>query len=42
MDAGMVKCKEIHQHNPLHKQTQQQQQKHMIISLDAEKAFAKL
>jgi hypothetical protein len=31
---------EIHQHNPLYKQTQRQN--HMIISLDAEKAFDKM
>jgi hypothetical protein len=37
MDAGMVQYTEIHQHNPLHKQTQK-----MIISLDAEKAFDKI
>jgi hypothetical protein len=30
---------EIHHHNPLYKQTQRQN--HMIISLDAEKAFDK-
>jgi hypothetical protein len=33
----MVQYTEIHQHNPLHKQTQRK--KHMIISLDAEKVF---
>ena len=31
---------EIHQRNPLHKQTQRK--KHMIISLDTEKAFDKI
>jgi hypothetical protein len=31
---------EIHKHNPLYKQTQRQ--KHMIISLDAEKAFDRI
>jgi hypothetical protein len=35
----MVQYTEIHQHNPLHKQTQK---KNMIISLDAEKAFDKI
>jgi hypothetical protein len=32
---------EIHQHNPLHKITQRKKN-HMIISLDAEKAFDKI
>jgi hypothetical protein len=36
----MVQYTEIHQHNPLHKQTQKEN--HMIISLDAEKAFDKI
>ena len=35
----MVQYKEIHQHNPLYKQTQKT---HMIISLDAEKEFEKI
>ena len=38
--AGMIQYAEIHQHNPLYKQTQRQ--KHLIISLDAEKAFDKI
>ena len=36
----MVQCMEIHQHNLLYKQIQGKN-KHMIISLDAEKAFDK-
>jgi hypothetical protein len=32
---------EIHQHNPLYKQTQRKKT-HMIISLDAEKSFDKI
>jgi hypothetical protein len=36
----MVQYMEIHQCNPLYKQTQRK--KHMIISLDAEKAFDKI
>jgi hypothetical protein len=39
-DAGMVQYTEIHKCNPLHKQTQRKN--HMIISLDAEKAFDKI
>jgi hypothetical protein len=35
----MVQYTEFHQRNPLHKQTQRKNKKHMIISLDAEKAF---
>jgi ribosomal protein S1 len=44
----MVQYKEIHQRNPLHKQTQKnktkqnKQTKKMIISLDAEEAFVKI
>jgi hypothetical protein len=38
--AGMVQYTEIHKRNPLYKQTQRQN--HMIISLDAEKAFDKI
>jgi hypothetical protein len=37
----MVQYTEIHQCNTLHKQTQRKK-KHMIISLDAEKAFDKI
>ena len=37
----MVQYMEIHQHNPLYKQTQRTK-KHMIISLDAEKALDKI
>jgi len=37
----MVQCMEIHQHNPLYKQTQRKK-KHIIISLDSEKAFDKI
>jgi hypothetical protein len=33
---------EIHQCNPLHKQTQEKKKTHMIISLDAGKAFDKI
>jgi hypothetical protein len=36
----MVQYIEIHQNNPLHKQNQRKT--HMIISLDAEKAFDKI
>ena len=36
----MVQYTETHLHNPLHKQIQIK--KHMIISLDAEKAFDKI
>jgi hypothetical protein len=36
----MVQNMEIHQHNPVYKQTQRQN--HMIIPLDAEKAFDKI
>jgi hypothetical protein len=39
----MIQYVEIHQCNPLHKQTQNKQKtNHMIISLDAEKAFDKI
>jgi hypothetical protein len=38
-DEWMVQYKEIHQHNPLYKQTQKT---HMINSLDAEKAYGKI
>jgi hypothetical protein len=37
----MVKYPEIHQHNPLYKETQRKKN-HMIISLDAEEAFDKI
>jgi hypothetical protein len=37
----MVVYTKIHQHNPLYKQTQGEK-KHMIISLDAEKACDKI
>jgi hypothetical protein len=37
----MVQHMEIHQHNPLYKQTQRKK-KHMTISSDAEKAFDKI
>ena len=37
----MVQYTEIYQCNPLHKQTQRKEN-HMIISLDAEKAFDKI
>jgi hypothetical protein len=33
---------ESHQHNPLFKHTQRKKKPHMIISLDAEKAFDKI
>jgi len=33
---------EIHQCIPLYKQTQRKKKKHMIISLDTEKAFHKI
>ena len=36
----MLQCTELHQCNPLHKQSQTQ--KPLIISLDAEKAFDKI
>jgi hypothetical protein len=39
-DAVMVQYMEIHQHNPVYKQTKDKN--HMIISLDAEKAFDKI
>ena len=39
-DTVMIQHMEIHQYNPLYKQTQRQN--HMIISLDAEKAFDKI
>ena len=39
-DAGIVQHKEIHQCNPLHKQTQGKKEK--VIPLDAEKAFDKI
>jgi hypothetical protein len=35
----MVKYTEIHQHNPLYKKTQLKDENHIIIPLDAEKAF---
>jgi len=39
----MVQYMEIHQHNPLYKQTQKtSKEKSMIISLGAEKAFGKV
>jgi hypothetical protein len=37
----MIQYTEIHQPNPLYKQTQRKK-KHIIISLDAEKAFGKI
>jgi hypothetical protein len=40
-NAGMVSYMEIHQHNPLYKQTQRKK-KHMIILLDADKAFVQI
>jgi hypothetical protein len=40
-DAGMVQHMEIHQHNPIYKQTQRKK-KHLVISLDAKKAFDKI
>jgi hypothetical protein len=40
-DAGMIQYMEIHQHNLLYKQSQPKKP-HMIISLDAEKAFDKI
>jgi hypothetical protein len=38
----MVQHTEIHQSNPLYKQTQRKKKTHMIISLHAEKAFDKI
>ena len=40
-DAEIVQYTEIHQCNPLQKQTQGKKN-HMVISLDAEKAFDKI
>jgi hypothetical protein len=40
-DSGMVQYMEIHQCNPLQKQTQRKKPQ-MIISLDTEKAFDKI
>jgi hypothetical protein len=37
----MIQYAEIHPHNPLYKQTQRKK-KHMIITLDAGKAFNKI
>jgi hypothetical protein len=37
-DGGIIQYRETHQCNPLHKQTERKK-KHMIISLDGEKAF---
>ena len=39
MDARMVQHSKVHQHHPPHKQ---KDKKHMIISIDAEKAFDKI
>jgi hypothetical protein len=40
MYAGMVQYTEIHQHNPVYKQSQRK--KHMLISLDGKKAFKRI
>ena len=41
-DAGMVQYTEIHQCNTLHKKKNLKEKDHMVISLDAEKAFDKI
>ena len=41
-DASSIQYMEFYQCNPLHKQTQRKKKKHMIISLDDEKALDKI